>query len=109
LNVHAGLSLDTFLAEIIESGASRVFARFALGYGHDPEVPVDEAAAFTVSAWQPLPAAMAGWPPPPPHAAITSAHTPSKARAMRFELALIRTPTVEYAPSDVFKRSNGQR
>ena len=56
LNVQAGFSLDTFLAEIIESGASLVFARSALGYGHDPEARADEAAAFTVSVWQPSPA-----------------------------------------------------
>lgn len=52
LNVHAWPSLDTFVDEIVESGAIRVFARSAFESGHDPEAPAGEAAGLAVMVLQ---------------------------------------------------------
>ena len=53
LNVQACASLDTFADEIVDPVASRVFARSAFEYGHEPEPAVVEAAAFVVTVVQP--------------------------------------------------------
>ena len=53
LNVQACASLETFAEEIVDPVASRVFARSAFEYGHEPEAPVVEAATFVVTVLQP--------------------------------------------------------
>ena len=52
LNVHAWASLDTFAEEIVDPVASRVFARSAFEYAHDPEPAAAGAAAFVVMVLQ---------------------------------------------------------
>jgi hypothetical protein len=87
LNAQASLSLDPFADEIVESGASRVFARSAFEYGHDPEPPADEAATFVAAVLHPELAATRSVPPQP---AISKQQTPSRATlsaARPFELA----------------------
>jgi hypothetical protein len=69
LNVQACASLDTFAAEIVDPVASRLFARSAFEYRHEPELPAVEAATFVVTVLQPeLAAAL----PFPPHAATSN-------------------------------------
>lgn len=69
LNVQACVSLDTFAEVIVEPAASRVFARSAFEYGHEPEVPVVDAATFAVTVLQP---ALAAAFPLPPQAATSN-------------------------------------
>ena len=53
LNVQACASLDTFAEEMVEAAASRVFARSAFEYGHEPEARTLEAATLLVTVRQP--------------------------------------------------------
>ena len=63
LNVQACASLDTFAEEIVDPVASRVFARSAFEYGHEPEPPAVEAAVLVVTVLQPELAAAVPFPP----------------------------------------------
>ena len=87
LNVQARASLDTFADEIVDPVASRVFARLALGYAHDPELVAVDAAAFVVRVRQ---AGLALAFPFPPHAATstTAAATSAVPSAMRVARAI---------------------
>lgn len=81
MNVHAGSRRDTFADEIIESGASLVFARSAFGYGHEPERAVVDATTLGRTVLQAGPAAAVLL---PPHAAISKVQATSSAtRAAR--------------------------
>jgi hypothetical protein len=53
LNVQDCESLDTLAEEILDRVASRVFARSAFEYGHEPDVLAAEAAACVVTVLQP--------------------------------------------------------
>jgi hypothetical protein len=73
LNDHAGVSFETFAAEIVDEVASLVFARFPLGSGHDAPVTAPAPAGLpwiTVHACVPT-AALRRAPSDPPHAATT--------------------------------------
>ena len=71
MNVHASASFETFADEIVESGATRVFARSALEYGHDPELPAVLVAGLAVIVLHAGPAATTVV---LPHAAISALH-----------------------------------
>jgi hypothetical protein len=75
LNVQARASLETFLDEIVDPVAFRVFARSRFAYGHEPAAPEDAPAAFPVTVLQPALAAAAAVPFPPQAATSNPAVT----------------------------------
>ncbi|MBV9422518.1 MAG: hypothetical protein JOZ98_06390 [Solirubrobacterales bacterium] len=89
LNVQDGASLDTFAEEIVDPVASRVFARSAFEYGHEPEKRTAEAATFVVTVLQPELAPAVPFPPQavPSNPAATSRAARSVMR--RFVLVFI--------------------
>jgi hypothetical protein len=70
------VSRDTFAEEIVDPLATRVFARSAFEYGHDPEAPPVEAVVLVVTVVQPDVAAAV---PVPPQAATSNPAATSRA------------------------------
>jgi hypothetical protein len=88
LNVQASASLATFADEIVDPAASRVLARSAFEYAHDPE-PAVGAAPCVVTV---VHAGLAGVVPLPPHAAaVNPAATSSTAQSAMLP-PMLRTP-----------------
>jgi hypothetical protein len=86
LNVQACASPDTFAEEIVDPAATRVLARSAFEYGHEPDVPAAEAATFVATVVQP---ALACAVPLPPPQAATSRPVATNRAAPRLDLAFI--------------------
>src|ERR1700733_14198064 len=78
LNVQACASLDTFAEEIVDPVASRVFARSAFEYGHEPDAEAADAAALALTVLQPELAAAVPFPPQP----ARSHPTPTRSAAL---------------------------